>query len=239
MATLLISLYFSFMSRTLCPDCHRPQNACICSFTTSVFNSIHVVILQHPSEVGQVKGTVTLLENSLQSCQVLVGDDFSQDVDFLKVLEQYQSFLLYPGENAQTLGSNAISQLMGDKGCEKSKLTEKPLCLVMLDGTWKKAYRMFMLSKNIQQLPQVCLPQTLANAGQYHIRKVAKKNALSSLEACCYALAMLEESSDTGKVSPTNAGKYQPLLEKFHKFNQFQLSFRPEHKAPMRKLDDS
>lgn len=229
---------FSSMPRTLCLECNRPQKSCICAFTTNITNSTHVVILQHPSEVGQVKGTVTLLEKSLNSCQVLVGENFSENSDFINVLEHYHTVLLYPSEQAVVLTDEAVIKLTNNALSLQTQQVIKPLCLVILDGTWKKAYRMFMLSQNVQNLPQICLPEELATAGQYHIRKVAKKNALSSLEACCYALALLEENSEIGMVSPDNTGKYQLLLEKFHQFNQFQLSFRPEHKAPQRKLND-
>jgi len=218
------------MSRILCPNCQRPEKACICAFTTDIVNDIHVVILQHPSEVSQTKGTIALLAKSLRSCKVLVGENFSEDEDFVQIQEQYRPILLYPGEHAKTLNHEDIAQLTdANQGNKQSSSKDKPICLVVLDGTWKKAYRMYMLSTNLHQLPQVCLPDDLANCGKYHIRKVAKKNALSSLEASCYALALLEESSDIYTVSPEHAGKYQSLLEKFQKFNQFQLSFRPDH----------
>ncbi|OUR76785.1 hypothetical protein A9Q75_15915 [Colwellia psychrerythraea] len=235
------------MSRTLCPSCHRPQKACICAFTAEIKNDIHVVVLQHPSEVSQTKGTVALLAKSLQSCQVIVGESFDEEACFLQMMEQYQLVLLYPGEQAQTLNHQLVRQLSNREQSnenpeitskDKAKLKAKPLCLVILDGTWKKAYRMFMLSTKLQQLPQVCLPDYLANSGQYLIRKVAKKNALSSLEASCYALAILEQVYDSAEqgndallVTSEHAGKYQPLLEKFKQFNQFQLSFRPANKS--------
>ncbi|MCJ8297210.1 MAG: DTW domain-containing protein [Colwellia sp.] len=243
------------MSRTLCPNCHRPEKACICAFTADIANEIQVVVLQHPSEVSHTKGTVALLAKSLRKCQVLVGESFDDEQEFLQVMAQYQLVLLYPSEQAHFLDEDVRIKL---HNCQSNtqdgphtQLTQyrlqvsienksKPLCLVILDATWKKAYRMFMLSTKLQQLPQVCLPDHLANAGQYHIRKVAKKNALSSLEASCYALAILEQDEqDCLPISPEHAGKYQPLLEKFQQFNQFQLSFRPEHKSLLRKLDDS
>ncbi len=236
------------MSRTLCLSCQRPQKACICAFTAEIANDIHVAVLQHPSEISQTKGTVALLAKSLQFCQVIVGENFDDEDGFLQLMEQYQLVLLYPGEQAQTLNYKVASQLINLEQSKDNPETNttgkakfKPLCLVIIDGTWKKAYRMFMLSTKLQQLPQVCLPDSLANAGQYLIRKVAKKNALSSLEATCYALALLEQSSEqvndlaeqghqSAQVTPEQAGKYQPLLEKFKQFNQFQLSFRPEYK---------
>jgi DTW domain-containing protein YfiP len=214
------------MTRKLCDECQRPEKACICDFTTDIVNKVHVVILQHPSEVSQTKGTVTLLAKSLRSCQVIVGENFNSSDALQRLIEQYRLLLLYPGEQAQELSQGLTRQLVETKHNDKLS-DKKPLCLLILDGTWKKAYRMYMLTTKIHGLPQVCLPENIANAGQYNIRKVAKKNALSSLEACCYALALLEHSHEFN-ISPSNIGKYQLLFEKFKQFNQFQLSFRSE-----------
>lgn len=219
--------------RALCHQCQRPENACICQFITLVDNNIHVVVLQHPSEVSQTKGTVALLAKSLQSCQVIVGEDFTNDEQLQQVITQYQALLLYPSENSQEL-SMSLNNLpqshlpqdkqqqdnhQQDKQISKQTIDgEKPYCLIILDGTWKKAYKMFMLCQILKQIPQICLPESLANSGQYQIRKVAKRNALSSLEACCYALTLLEGTD-----------KYQKLITQFVAFNQFQLSFRPKH----------
>jgi len=209
--------------RVLCQHCQRPKNACVCAFITPIKNDIHVVVLQHPSEVSHAKGTIPLLAKSLSSCQIIVGEDFTNNEQLQQILSNYQALLLYPSENSKELCAltDDLFQHSGFKEVHENthcKVKAKPYCLIILDGTWKKAYKMFMLCQMLKQLPQVCLPESLANAGQYHIRTVAKKNALSSLEACCYALTLLEDNK-----------KYQKLITKFIEFNQFQLSFRPKH----------
>jgi len=214
------------MARELCIKCQRPTKACICSFICKVDNDISVLVLQHPSEVAQTKGTVALLQRSLINCQIIVGEDFSNNTELNNIIAQHQTLLLYPSEQAQD-----ISLFSSDLRQNNLKLSQKrPLLLIILDGTWKKSYRMFMLSNNLQALIQVCLPDYLANNGQYLIRKVAKKNALSSLEATCYALAVLDkrliENELAEKQQVIECERYQPLLNKFAKFNQFQLSFR-------------
>tara|TARA_R110001592_G_scaffold1212_2_gene7148 strand:+ start:10610 stop:11242 length:633 start_codon:yes stop_codon:yes gene_type:complete len=209
------------MARNVCIKCQRPIKACICAFTDEINNKISVLVLQHPSEVKQVKGTVTLLKASLNACQILVGEDFSGNIELDNLLASHQALLLYPSKQAQD-----ISVAMHNIPSEHSDISQsKPFLLIILDGTWKKAYRMFMLSKNLHALVQICLPDYLAKNGQYLIRKVAKKNALSSLEATCYALALLENELDDKK-HLIDCGCYQPLLNKFAQFNQFQLSFR-------------
>jgi DTW domain-containing protein YfiP len=230
MAFYLIVFYFwKLMSRVLCGDCQRPEAACICAFISPVKNSIDVIVLQHPSEVTQSKGTVALLALSLSACQVIVGENFSKDERLENILAKYQPLLLYPSDKSQELSSSHLAHINNGNLTYKEGSTsrDKPFCLLILDGTWKKAYRMFMLCEQLQHLPQVCLPVHLANAGQYQIRKVAKENALSSLEACCYALGILESNIE---VTIKDVGKYNNLIEKFVAFNQFQLSFRPNSK---------
>tara|TARA_R110002050_G_scaffold179866_1_gene313420 strand:+ start:5629 stop:6279 length:651 start_codon:yes stop_codon:yes gene_type:complete len=215
------------MARDLCLQCQRPIIACICSFIFKTENKIKVLVLQHPSEVAQTKGTVALLQRSLKHCQVIIGENFTEHDELNLILSHYQALLLYPSKDADTLTIDYIIP-------NTSVNTKKPLLLIIIDGTWKKAYRMFMLSKNLHSLTQVCLPESIANTGQYLIRKVAKKNALSSLEATCYALALLEGELSISFLSIDldeskhciDAKRYQPLLNKFSQFNQFQLSFR-------------
>lgn len=218
------------MARRLCAQCQRPICACICAFISKTYNKTPVLVLQHPSEVKQSKGTVALLQRSLHSCRVLIGEDFSDNDELIDLLAQNQGLLLYPGEQAQDL-------LLSVHQCDEEdsqSIERKPPLLIILDGTWKKAYRMYRLSKNLHSLTQVCLPDVIANKGKYLIRKVAKKNALSSLEATCYALALLEGELATSftdnkvleATTPIDCGPYQALLNKFSLFNQFQLSFR-------------
>jgi DTW domain-containing protein YfiP len=222
------------MSRTLCQQCERPTIACICDFICKIDNRTSVLILQHPSEVKQTKGTVALLSRSLSNCQVIVGEDFSQHDELNTILANHQALLLYPSAQAQVLSS--ATNEFDNTDVNQSRKSLQPKLLIILDGTWKKAYRMFMLSHNLQAIAQVCLPDVLANSGQYLIRKVAKENALSSLEACCFALALLENELVENKLDekelthgkpPIDCGLYQDLLSKFAQFNQFQLSFRP------------
>lgn len=194
------------MSRKCCEKCERPVKTCICAFISNIHNDVDVLVLQHPSEEKQTKGTVSLLAKSLQNCKVWVGEDFTQEDDLHVWLKQFKQevYLLYPSEYAQVIEVN--------KKCK----TSAKRCLIILDGTWKKAYRLFMLNPFLHHLPHLTLPEGLA--GEYHIRKTRKANALSSLEACGYALQLLEASSK----------KYAPLFDGFKGFNQQQLAFRPD-----------
>lgn len=210
------------MARTLCTDCEKPLKACLCSFITAINNQINVVILQHPNEVNQSKGTVPLIANALTQCTVVVGDDFLHNDTVNQLISHYgkRCLLLYPSENAVTL-HDYVTNIHDVKAVDYVENVDD-LCLLVLDGTWKKTYRMYMQSSNLHSLTQLTLPDTIE--GQYHIRKTKKAHALSTLEACYYCLTILEGNDEN------NEAKYLPLIENFKKFNDFQLSFRPpEH----------
>ncbi|MFA0561603.1 DTW domain-containing protein, partial [Vibrio breoganii] len=64
------------MSR-YCERCGRAKKACLCQWIQAVESSIEVVILQHPSEVNQAKGTAKIIELSVSPSHLLVGEDFS------------------------------------------------------------------------------------------------------------------------------------------------------------------
>lgn len=194
------------MSRNYCNLCLRPEVSCICKFMTTIANDVDVIILQHPSEVKQSKATVPLLAGSLEKCQVFIGENFDQDEALKHLLSQYdnQVALLYPSDTAQMILANEVNSSVQDLKC-----------LVLLDGTWKKAYRLYQLNTFLQQMRHLALSDSYL--GQYHIRKTKKTGALSTLEACCYALSAIENNNE----------RYVELLDSFVAFNQFQQCFVP------------
>ncbi|WP_286267057.1 tRNA-uridine aminocarboxypropyltransferase [Thalassotalea atypica] len=196
------------MARNVCSHCSRPSSACICSFIAAIDNDIRVVVLQHPKEVNHTKGSLPLLEKSLSKCQVIIGESFDDNEEFLSILNAYPSstFVLYPSEDASQIHENfGVSQPIDIK------------CLILLDATWKKAYKIYQLSNKLKNLPHLKLPDGFSSL--YEIRKTKKSNALSTLEACCHGLSLLENQPE----------KYCSLLNNFVQFNQFQLSFRPSN----------
>ncbi|MGJ8693104.1 MAG: tRNA-uridine aminocarboxypropyltransferase [Thalassotalea sp.] len=195
------------MARAVCAICERAKGNCICDFVTGVDNEVTIVVLQHPSESKQNKATLPIIAKSLKKCHVIVGENFTNNQELNKLLLDFQAnaYLLYP-----TDGAIEVSDIKLSAGQKPNQL-----CLVVLDGTWKKAYKMYQLSDNLQQLPALTLPAKII--GQYQIRKTQKENALSTLEACCYGLMALEN----------NHSKYQIMLDNFVRFNQQQLSFIP------------
>ncbi len=200
------------MSRLLCPRCERPERACICGLIRPTDNRVSLLILQHPEEEHRVKNSARLLALSLQRSQRVVGEQWS-DAALAELLTQAEeSILLYPDTDdlpaPRYLAMPEDSDLTATTPCHRQ--------LVVLDATWRKSRKMLYLNPALHLLPRLALTDTPAS--RYRIRWARKPGQLSTLEACCYALAHLEgERVD-----------YAPLLDAFDGFNEQQLAFRPK-----------
>ncbi|AIY39256.1 DTW domain containing protein [Collimonas arenae] len=164
---------------------------------------MEVLILQHPLEVHNAKGSVRLLNLSLPHSEVLVGETFAEPLLRLRLAQDgKQSILLYPDSSEDEGLKLPIPPVLD------ATLLQDPtgLRLVVLDGTWRKSRKMLYLNPLLQTLPR--LPLRNPPPSLYAIRKAQAPGQLSTLEATCYALTQLERSEQ----------KYQPLLNAFTGF---------------------
>ncbi len=192
------------MSR-YCSQCGKSRKACICPWIVPLESEVELIILQHRSEVHRPLGTARILKLSLNNCTSLIGEDFSQNEKLNELLadDSYQHLILYPTEQ-----SVCLSDLTEEQS------TKQKTRLILLDGTWKKAYKMWQLSSNLHALPTVKLPENLQ--GGYTIRKAPSENSLSTVEAGYYALSLLEPNND-----------FSSLLNVFDQMIEFQIAQMP------------
>ena len=203
------------IQRRTCATCLRAQSACICQWITPTAHQVEVVVLQHPLEVGNAKGSARLLHLSLLNSRLLTGEVFAEPL--LRALlgapdepHPRHAILLYP-ETAQ-----GTAQGMPAPPVLSPAWLQDPsqLRLIVLDGTWRKSRKMLYLNPLLQQLPRLALHDMPAS--HYLIRKAHRPDQLSTLEATCAALAQLE-----GSVEP-----FAPLLAAFDGFVAQQLGNR-------------
>jgi DTW domain-containing protein YfiP len=192
----------------MCERCLRAQSSCICGWIRSLKPAAQVLILQHPLEVAQVKGSGRLLHLSLTGSVLAQGEQFNEEAlrDLLFSEAEgvpVRPVLLYP--HTPGLPESVLPDLS----------TPQRLRLVILDATWRKSRKMLHLNPLLQALPR--LPLIDPPASQYRIRKAHRADQLSTLEAACHALAQLESEHS----------KYLPLLQAFDGFVAQQSSYIP------------
>lgn len=179
--------------RALCTRCARPQRNCICALAQRVDCAVEVLILQHPLEVNEAKGTARLLHLCLAHSQLEIGEQFDP-AQLQSWLEQRwqqdaaapRSVLLYP----EAAHDPALPLSPAPPLPAEWLQTPARLRLVVIDGTWRKSRKMLYLNPLLQQLPR--LPLRDLPASRYAIRRAHRPGQLSTLEATCCALAQLE-----------------------------------------------
>ena len=209
--------------RPSCPACLRPRIACICRWATPVAHAVQVLILQHPLEVHNPKGTARLLHLSLPGSRLVTGETFADLPALLTepfpaqdtAAEPRHPVLLYPQtpqgmpQGIAPIGTAPDLPEPGD--CQR---VPSQLRLVVLDATWRKSRKMLHCNPLLLQLPRLSL--TDMSASKYLIRKAHHTDQLSTLEATCAALAQLDG----------NLSQFAPLLAAFDGFVAQQMGYR-------------
>ena len=169
---------------------------------------MEILLLQHPREVHNAKGSARLLHLSLPNSRLVAGESFAAgELDAL--LAGKHNVLLYP----DTPGDRSLG-IAPPPPLDASLLRDPAgLRLVVLDATWRKSRKMLYLNPALQRLPRLPLRDTPPS--HYLIRKAHAPDQLSTLEATCYALTQLEDE-------PT---RFAPLITAFDGFVAQQLSY--------------
>ena len=194
--------------RERCVTCLRAQSGCICQWVRPLPHQVEILLLQHPLEVHNAKGSARLLHLSLPNSRLVTGESFAAgELDAL--LAGKHNVLLYP----DTPGDRSLGIAPPPPLDASLLLDPAGLRLVVLDATWRKSRKMLYLNPALQRLPRLPLRDTPPS--HYLIRKAHAPDQLSTLEATCYALTQLEDE-------PT---RFAPLITAFDGFVAQQLSY--------------
>ncbi len=188
--------------RPICVTCQRPVVTCICQWIAPVATDVDLLILQHPLEVANAKGSARLLHLSVPGSVLLAGELFDpSELSALLHAGDRTPLLLYPDDS---VAAPADAASVADPAA---------LRLVVLDGTWRKSRKMLHLNPLLQGLPRLALQGMPAS--HYRIRKAHAPDQLSTLEAAAYALMRL----DGGEA------RFAPLLAAFDGFVAQQAAY--------------
>ncbi|WP_373186649.1 tRNA-uridine aminocarboxypropyltransferase [Halopseudomonas sp.] len=169
--------------RPRCVLCLRPPGHCLCALIPTLQSTTRILVIQHPQEQGHALNTGRLLVAGLAGAQIVVAEHLPLDsCAYAQITDPaWRTELLFPGENAPVLAPAGARD-------------QRPRCLVLIDGTWRKARKIMAINPVLQRLPRVCLPGGLVS--RYRLRKTGVPNALSTIEAGVQALHLLEPGAD-------------------------------------------
>lgn len=182
-------------ARAQCAACLRPARTCICRWVSVIDSPVEVLVLQHPLEVDNAKGSARLLHLSLARSRLEVGEAFDPARLHTLLSPERRNVLLYP----ETAGEKSLG-LRSPQPFEPAWLqAPQALRLVVLDGTWRKSRKMLYQNPLLQSLPRLPLRDTPPS--HYLIRKAHLPDQLSTLEATAYALMQLDAAGQEGYAS--------------------------------------
>jgi hypothetical protein len=164
--------------RPTCYRCFRPRVTCICDSIEPVANRTGVVILQHPRERFHPIGTARIAALGLENVRVEICPPW-KDGGALRSSLPPATALLYPVSGARELAALAAE--------------ERPRNLIVLDGTWFLAKKIYDAHPWLHELPHVAL--SAGEPSAYRIRRQPKDGYVATLEAIVCALGILEPAT--------------------------------------------
>lgn len=169
-------------SHRLCRQCGVHPNLCVCDQCAAIAGAPPIWLMQDPNEVGHGKGTARIAEACLPTLTRLVGE-YPEDFDALALRARAgQLAVLFPTPHSRPLESSDVTSVSG---------------WIVLDGTWRKARRLFLGNPWLAALPQFHFHSPPPS--RYTIRKRPGPQSLATVEAIACLLRRVAPGCD---VSP-------------------------------------
>jgi DTW domain-containing protein YfiP len=161
---------------------------CYCAHLPALPTRTRVLLLQHPRERKMGIGTAAMAHLSLPNSLLRVGVDFAADPVVAETLAGDSPYLLFPGDEARD-----IRELPRDR----------PITLVVVDGTWSQARSLVRRNPLLASLPRVAFVPN--RPSDYRIRRQPAEFCVSTIEALAEVLGVLEGGNFDSLLDPFRA----------------------------------
>ena len=192
--------------REICLRCRRPKRVCFCDRLLQIPSKTRVVFIQHPLEARVAVSTCRMAHLSLPNSELHVALNADEIPGLIHTLSQPGTALLFPSADATDVDA----------------LVTRPKTLVVVDGTWDNAKKLFQRSPLLKSLPRIGFVPPAP--GNYRIRKEPAEHCLSTIEAIAQVLEKLEHAP----------GRFTPMLAAFNRMVDLQLGFIERHDGQSR-----
>jgi len=178
--------------------------------TPNVDNKVAVLILQHPQEQDRVLGTAKLICATLGNATLAIGLAWRNLGHALKRPAEANEWGVlylgsaYPKDKGPLIALDRKGERLADQAAARAGLKG----IVVLDGNWAQAKALWWRNAWLTRLRRfVVVPDGPSLYGD--LRKEARPDAVSTLEAVALALSVLEGDA------PTGVGVREKLLAPF------------------------
>jgi DTW domain-containing protein YfiP len=198
----------AFQPRAICQRCWRPESVCYCRHLPRIETRTKVLVLQHPRERDVPINTARIAALCLEGAELHVATSLANAPGLARALRDPErpAAVLFPGEGAIDLETNP---------------PDHPVTLVVLDGTWWQANKLFRSNPELAALPRYSFRPNAPS--HYRIRREPHDDYVSTLEALVHVLGVLENDPQ----------RFLPMLMPFDAMVDTQLAYaRGERGGP-------
>ena len=163
-----------------CPSCRLNNGLCVCSEMKPFTIAGHVSLVVHVSELKLTSNTAQFVEKLLPgNSKIFIRGHMNETFQAEPVMSAPgRPLFLFPHEGALELNEEFKEKYPG------------PYHLIVPDGNWNQAKKVWKRESLFSTLPTVKLPKGIFT--EYKLRKAPQPEWVSTFEATAYALGILE-----------------------------------------------
>ncbi len=166
-----------------CPECRIHKSLCFCDLVSLFDNRVRVTIIMHHREEHLTSNTAVLTARVLKNASIVkrgLPEKFFSLAD-LDIKSDEVPLFLFPSEEARTIDDDFLVDMQNKK-----------IHLIIPDGTWNQAKKVYRREKELHHIPLVKLDLSGLHSSQYLLRKSPRSDGLCTFEAIAFALKKLE-----------------------------------------------
>ena len=216
-----------------CADCGKPLPLCICDSITPIENKVALLILQHPQEQDRALGTARLTALHFNKAVWKIGLSWPSLSKALgrPVADPSCWAILYLGSakvsDLETENEIVAINRKGEIEDNQRAILKDIEGIVLLDGTWSQAKALWWRNAWMLKCQRVILgPQHPSRYGQ--LRREARRDGLSTIEAAAMLLAALEKRPD---IAETLHGSFERMLTRYREAQSLLPELAPKPRA--------
>lgn len=159
-----------------CATCRMHATLCICGLVPQLATRTRLALLVHYREARKPTNTGQLATRCIPRSTIEIVGERDHAAALPRIEQTEQPLLLYPAEDAVSIETYANH--------------ERPIVLIVPDGSWRQAHKMRRRIPGLAEVPCVILPE--AGPTEYRLRTEHHVGGLATFEAIARALGVLE-----------------------------------------------
>jgi len=182
------------------------EDMCICDLVEKITLNTKVTLMLHIKELKRITNTGKLINLTLDNKSIIVNGKKDEVLASDNIVNpDYENLILFPTAG-NTLNKEFMSTL------------NKPINLIVPDGTWRQASKMVRNNRELMKYKQVKLPSNIMESSERErLRKNITLDRVSTFEAIASALGIIEGKNIKEKMEALYFEMVKRLLERRRK----------------------